>query len=722
MTASQLRILSFSTLYPNLASPNHGIFVENRLQDYVKRFDVDMRVVAPVPWFPFKHDRFGKYAAFANAPLTEDRNDIEVRHPRYTIPPKIGMTYAATALEHCLMRAANSYLNEGWTFDVIDAHYLYPDGVAAARVAKKLKKPLILTARGSDVTELTNFPKQKAMILEAIRSAEKVICVADALRQNLIELGAQPEKLTVLRNGVDLEKFAPKDQRECRNTFGIETFTIASVGHLIERKGHDLVINALPELKDVTLMIAGDGPERAKLEAQAEKLGVRDRVHFLGSLPHEHLADLYNAVDVLTLASTREGWPNVLLEAMACGTPVIASDVGGSKEVIGSKSGGIVVKERSPSAFADAVKTLQQTPPNRNTIRSYAENYSWEETSTSLNNIFSECRNKTAKIKSTIIEPEPSLSDTDPRLLVTVDTEELFDWSKFNRNAYVVAPPSDIQQFQSRCETLNIKPLYFLTSPLIKDKETSAYFRSLHQEGRADLGLHLHSWVTQPVQEAAHIENSWQCNLSPELHAAKLKNLAAVFEDAFGFKAITHRAGRYGIDLSCYGALADLGIEYDFSPCPGFNFSPTGGPNFTGMSARSFVVNVPHKNPVTVLPVSGGRGFRGLNRFEQTFAPAGFLKQAPPESPLWTPLRLTSEGASLSGAKAFSQDLCRQGVSFQTFNIHSSSMTVGGSPYAKDSTMVAEHLDFLEHFAGYFRETLGGDIVDVETLTRILTR
>jgi glycosyltransferase involved in cell wall biosynthesis len=133
-------------------------------------------------------------------------------------------------------------------------------------------------------------------------------------------------------------------------------------------------------MPDVALLIAGQGPDRARLEAQARQLGVAGRVTFLGALPQAELPRYYNAADALVLASSREGWANVLLESMACGTPVVASDVGGSGEVVAAPAAGVLMRERSVRGLTDAVQALRAAAPGRAATRAYAELFSWDAT------------------------------------------------------------------------------------------------------------------------------------------------------------------------------------------------------------------------------------------------------------------------------------------------------------------------------------------------------
>jgi hypothetical protein len=188
-----MKVLTFSTLYPNAARPAHGIFVETRLRQLIATGQVESKVLAPVPWFPLRHAAFGEYALHARAPSQEHRHGIEVIHPRYPLIPKIGMTLAPMLLAQAVKPAIRSLL-ERFEFDAIDAHYLYPDGVAAAILGKQFGKPVVLTARGTDVTLVPQYRLPRAMILWAARSAAAIITVSRSLKNGLAGLGVQGHK------------------------------------------------------------------------------------------------------------------------------------------------------------------------------------------------------------------------------------------------------------------------------------------------------------------------------------------------------------------------------------------------------------------------------------------------------------------------------------------------------------------------------------------------
>jgi teichuronic acid biosynthesis glycosyltransferase TuaC len=381
-----IRLLVFSTLFPNAEQPNHGVFVENRLRHLVATGEATATVLAPVPYFPggpfFPSAAavFGAWSRYARVPRTETRHGLTIHHPRFPVIPRVGMSLAPSLLYHACLAAARR-LHTEQKFDLIDAHYVYPDGVAAVRLGAALGLPVVITARGSDVTQLPDFPRPRRMIQSALGRAAGLIAVSDALRTRLIELGADPQRTVALRNGIDTAMFHPVDRAAARAALGLAHPTLISVGGLIARKRHDLTIAALRLLPEWELIIVGEGPERAALAAQIDGLGLSGRARLLGPRPHAQLAQCYGAADAMVLASSREGWANVLLEAMACGTPVVASDIPGNPEVVRARDAGVIVAANTPAGFADAVRALWADPPSRAATRAYAERFGWAETS-----------------------------------------------------------------------------------------------------------------------------------------------------------------------------------------------------------------------------------------------------------------------------------------------------------------------------------------------------
>jgi teichuronic acid biosynthesis glycosyltransferase TuaC len=384
-----IRTLTFTTLYPSETIPHHGIFVEQRLRHLLQGGEVETRVVAPVPWFPFKHRSMGEYGLLASIPRSENRHGIDIAHPRFPLIPKFGMSISPVLMALALRSVLKAINVQVGGFDLIDAHYFYPDGVTAVLLGRWLNKPVVITARGTDINLIPEYAVPRKWILWAARHCAAMITVSDALRDRLIELGADAAKVQTLRNGVDLDLFRPLDDRDgLRSKLGMNRLTLLSVGHLIERKGHHLIIKALAELPQASLVIAGTGELQQELEHLAADVGVSDRVSFAGSLSHDELVEYYNAADALVLASSREGMANVILESIACGTPVIGTPIWGTPEVISESSAGVLTGDRSSEAIVAAVNELMRDLPPRDTVREFALRFSWDNTTQGQLDVF----------------------------------------------------------------------------------------------------------------------------------------------------------------------------------------------------------------------------------------------------------------------------------------------------------------------------------------------
>lgn len=388
-----VRVLLFSTLYPSAARPGHGIFVETRLRELLKGGGVVARVLAPVAWFPFTHARFGDRARMALTPRRENLHGVTIEHPRYPLIPKFGMTLAPLMLAVVGWWQARRMQAQGFDFDLIDAHYFYPDGVAAALIGRWLRRPVVITARGSDLNLIAEHALPRRMIRWAASRAAACIGVSQALVSRLRDLGAPGDRLHVIRNGVDTERFRPLHQADCRAERGLGPGPVLlSVGNLVPLKRHELVIESLLAVRrchpDAQLAVVGAGPLAGELQQLVNSLGLQGAVRLVGAVSQEQLACWYSAADVLVLASSREGWPNVLLESMACGTPVVASRVGGVPEVVCSRHLGQVAALSCAGDVAQAVLATLAQQLDRQVIRKHALTMGWQPTSDAQRALF----------------------------------------------------------------------------------------------------------------------------------------------------------------------------------------------------------------------------------------------------------------------------------------------------------------------------------------------
>lgn len=385
-----MKILTFTTLYPNAVRPQHGIFVETRLRKLVESGEVEARVVAPCPWFPSTAPRFGAYAGYAQVPRRETRYGIEIDHPRYPLLPKIGMSTAPIALFAAMLPVLRRQLAAGRDFDLIDAHYLYPDGVAAVMLGRSLGRPVVVTARGSDLNLIADYAIPRRWMRWAAARANGLIAVSSGLRDRLAMLGTPPERVRVLRNGVDLALFRPGGRAAARRALGFTRPTLLAVGNLVPLKRHQMMVEAAGLLSDTDLVIVGDGPERAAIEQTAQQHGLAGRVRLLGRVPQERLPQIYEAADLLLLVSTHEGWPNVLLESMACGTPVVVSDIPGIADIVGAPEAGCIVAGPTAERLADVIREVLAAPPDRAATRGYAAQFDWQSTTEGQIELFGE--------------------------------------------------------------------------------------------------------------------------------------------------------------------------------------------------------------------------------------------------------------------------------------------------------------------------------------------
>ena len=376
-----LRVLTLSTLFPDASRPNFGIFVERQTLGLAALPDIALKVVAPigVPAWPFA--RLSAYRGFASVPRHETWKGLEIWRPRFvTVPGTHGRLHVA-ALVHALKPLLDR-LRDGFPFDVIDTEFFFPDGPAAVALGRRYGVPVSIKARGADIHHWGRGPTA-AQVRRAGRCAAGLLAVSEAMRRDMAALGLNPKRIRVHHTGVDLDRFQPTDRAAAKAALGIDGPLIVSVGALIDRKGHDIVITALAQLPNATLLIAGEGPERRRLKALVARLGLDERVRLLGSIAHQDLPPLLAAADAMALASSSEGLANAWIEALACGTPIVVTDAGGAREVVANEAAGRIAA-REPAAFAAAIREVIAAPSPPDEVRTAAHGFTWAANATAL--------------------------------------------------------------------------------------------------------------------------------------------------------------------------------------------------------------------------------------------------------------------------------------------------------------------------------------------------
>jgi len=371
-----LRVLTLSTLFPDATRPNFGIFVQRQTQELAARSDVELEVIAPLGLPPGPLKLHPRYRALSALPLQECWNGLIVHRPRFPLIPIIGQRYSAALLASAL-RPLVRKIGERFPFDMIDAQFFWPDGPAAARLAREFGVPFSIKARGADIHHWGKQPSCAKQIVDAGKAANGLLAVSAALKADMAALGLAEEAIRVHYTGVDLERFRPSDRQAAKSALGVAGPLLLSVGHLIERKGQGIAIDAMRTLPDATLLIVGEGPMRPALEARIAAAGLGRRVRLLGAIAHEALPELYGAADVMVLPAASEGLANVWVEALACGTPIVTTDVGGAREVVDRPAAGRLVP-RGTDAIAAAVRDLLVAPPAHAEVRAAAERFTWK--------------------------------------------------------------------------------------------------------------------------------------------------------------------------------------------------------------------------------------------------------------------------------------------------------------------------------------------------------
>ena len=352
-----MRVLSYTTIFPNRGMPCHGLFVKNRLRETSKRCEIG--VVAPV-------NVTRDLRLLWKVPSREHVDGMEVIHPPFIVLPGLLKHLDGELLFRQTVGSVMRSLPVG-SYDLIDAHYAYPDGFAAMRLSETTCLPFVITIRGSDMYLLTECPKRRDLIKKVLTRAVAVVAVSAALKKKAEELGIDAGKIRVIPNGIDKKVFYPRPRGSARHSLGLpaDKRIIISVGRLVPVKGLDLLIKALARIpmveKKIACFLVGTGGSEAELKREAASYGLENVVRFVGRIAPSELAMWYSAADLLCLFSHSEGCPNVVLEALACGTPVVATAVGGVPDMLRCGRDGFLLDGReTEAAAAEITKALER--------------------------------------------------------------------------------------------------------------------------------------------------------------------------------------------------------------------------------------------------------------------------------------------------------------------------------------------------------------------------
>jgi teichuronic acid biosynthesis glycosyltransferase TuaC len=382
-----VRLVTFTNLFPSALRPTHGLFVAERARRLATALGEDLsegswRVVVPVPRVPGLLRRRAEDKLLAALPeredvLLADGRSVPVRHVHYLHLP--GMSLRAQARR--IVRACLPVVREevGCGPALLDAHYVYPDGVAALEIANEIGVPCFVTARGSDLNVVARQPFVRDRIQDLAPSAAGLFAVSEPLRRRFVEIaGVEDDAVELARNGVDLERFRPGDEVAARRALGLPEGVplVLGVGRLVADKGFLTTARALQKMTpSVRFVVVGDGPLREELSAMLPA----ERLHLLGARPPADVVTAMQACDLLAFPSVREGWPNVVTESLACGLPVVATPVGAVPQMLSSPFVGALVRVDDAEALGREIVRFLQRPPSRERVRAHAEQFGWQE-------------------------------------------------------------------------------------------------------------------------------------------------------------------------------------------------------------------------------------------------------------------------------------------------------------------------------------------------------
>lgn len=384
-----MKIISVSHMFPNRIFPNNGVFVKERLKALSKV--VDTSIIAPLPHFPFI-PLIKKYKKLDEIPYEEDFDTVYVYHPKYILFPKY-FKFIDGYLYYWSMDSFFSKKITNEDIDILDFHWVYPDAFAGLRWAKKYNKKIIVTIRGNESICYFENSLRKKILVSTLQNVDHIIAVSNDMKKKVVkEYGVNDDKVTVIPNGIQPQQFKVLDKKKARMSCSLENNKkyILSLCRLSKEKGLKYLFEAFAELnkKDVELVVVGDGPLKGELSKMAFDLGIANKVKFVGSVLHEETIFWYNAADIYCLPSLWEGCPNVVIESLACGTPVVSTKVGGIPDLVPKEDYGFLVPSGDSRSLTDALDRALEKKWNRELIAQYGSSNTWDNVASEIVKVF----------------------------------------------------------------------------------------------------------------------------------------------------------------------------------------------------------------------------------------------------------------------------------------------------------------------------------------------
>ena len=384
MVRAMLRVLVLSSRYPDRVRPQLGSFVERVVLALAARRDVAIEVVAPLPVELFPLSLRERNRRLAGIREEEMWNGVRVHRPRYLVPPRMGWL-APKCLQRRLLPLL-SHIRERFPFDLIAAQFFWPEGPAAARLARRFGVPVSIKARGHDV-EPAPTKQSRALIGEVGRAADGLLAVSAPVRDRMVALGMPAERIAIHRTGLDRTLFACRDREQAKAALGVHGPCLLWAGNLVARKRPLLAVETLALLPEAILLMAGGGPELHAVRRRIGELGLGSRVRVMGPLPATGMAQVYAAADLTLHTAESEGLSNVWVESLACGTPIVLAELEAARPLLRNPEAGLMAAPE-PEALAAAVREVLRRGTMRSAIAAAVADYSWERSAAELEEHF----------------------------------------------------------------------------------------------------------------------------------------------------------------------------------------------------------------------------------------------------------------------------------------------------------------------------------------------
>lgn len=389
-----INLIVLTKNYPRTGSPQVGIFVEEQVREIRTKVDGPVTVICPVPWSPKFLWVRKKWKEYGRAERQREEYGIKIYFPRYLAFPGRWLFPLQGILIYLSVRSLVRRIVGGkGERIVLHSHTILPDGLAGSFLKKELRIPHVCTVHGSDINL---YPSDNALNYAltkyVLKNCDHIVTVSERLREKVLQISENLKSISVIYNGANGQRFRAISKAVARRRLGVQDkpSIILFVGNLVPVKGVNLLIRAFSEVlrqnrndSDVLLYLVGDGNQRNSLVALAERLRVIEKVIFVGRRPHDEIPYWLNAADVLVLSSLSEGFPTIIPEAMMCGIPVIASNVGGVAEIVYDKITGILTQAGSADDLEAAMKLILSDEVLRRRIVANARDrvmaYTWED-------------------------------------------------------------------------------------------------------------------------------------------------------------------------------------------------------------------------------------------------------------------------------------------------------------------------------------------------------